>query len=107
MPSKYSRSSTFRVAAAFFVAQLFGSSFGLAFNRSSLPSTSSSGHRQLIGRHTPTPGRRIIVAIGDLHGDLEQTYKVLELVNVLTPSRHWNPDSGVDVLVQVGDIADR
>ena len=114
MPSKTSRPIALQFAAALFVAHLFGAASGLAFNRSSLPSKQGTVHSQPIQRGRPTSWKRTVVAIGDLHGDLEATSDVLALIGVLNPSTHWdkpnglwNPDSGVDVLVQVGDIVDR
>ncbi|KAJ7542822.1 hypothetical protein O6H91_09G013400 [Diphasiastrum complanatum] len=52
------------------------------------------------------PGRRI-VAVGDLHGDLEQTRRALRLAGVLSieDQDHWV--GGSTVLVQVGDLLDR
>ncbi|EKF37722.1 serine/threonine protein phosphatase, putative [Trypanosoma cruzi marinkellei] len=48
-------------------------------------------------------GRRI-VAVGDLHGDLNQTLSVLHLVGLVNRRQHW---IGKDTyLVQLGDILD-
>lgn len=52
------------------------------------------------------PGRRI-VAVGDLHGDLERTQLALRLAGVLSSDGHNNWIGGSDVLVQVGDVLDR
>uniref|UniRef100_A0ACD5VRF8 Uncharacterized protein n=2 Tax=Avena sativa TaxID=4498 RepID=A0ACD5VRF8_AVESA len=53
------------------------------------------------------PGRRI-VAVGDLHGDINQTRAALVMAGVLCPESDghvWT--GGQTVLVQVGDILDR
>ncbi len=46
-----------------------------------------------------------IVAIGDLHGDLSQTYKILQLANILDENYEWIAKD--TVLIQTGDIVDR
>ncbi len=51
-----------------------------------------------------TPARRI-VAVGDLHGDLEATERALRLAGAIDDRRHWI--GGDLVLVQTGDILDR
>lgn len=53
-------------------------------------------------RHT-TAGR--VVAIGDLHGDLEATKRVLRLAGVMNEQGSWS--GGKSVLVQTGDVLDR
>ena len=55
-------------------------------------------------------GRRIqystrIVAVGDLHGDIGNAQKVLEMARVVDSDGMWSGE--VDVLVQTGDIIDR
>ncbi|BBN17328.1 hypothetical protein MPTK1_7g13670 [Marchantia polymorpha subsp. ruderalis] len=52
------------------------------------------------------PGRRI-VAIGDVHGDLERTEAALRLAGVLSSDGQGRWVGGSSVLVQVGDILDR
>ncbi|KAL3680820.1 hypothetical protein R1sor_023776 [Riccia sorocarpa] len=52
------------------------------------------------------PDRRI-VAIGDVHGDLERTESALKLAGVLSSDRKGHWIGGSTVLVQVGDILDR
>lgn len=49
------------------------------------------------------PGR--VVAVGDLHGDLEQTLAVLRLAGVVDAEGHWS--GGATVLVHTGDSLDR
>lgn len=51
------------------------------------------------------PATRRIVAIGDLHGDLEATERALRLAGALDDAGHWA--GGGLVLVQTGDILDR
>ncbi|CAL8998892.1 unnamed protein product [Prunus brigantina] len=52
------------------------------------------------------PGRRI-VAVGDLHGDLDQTRCALEMAGVLSPDGQDLWTGGETVLIQLGDILDR
>jgi len=52
------------------------------------------------------PNRRI-VAIGDLHGDLERTLWALQLAGVLSNDGLHRWTGGTTVLVQVGDVLDR
>eukprot|EP01084_Bolivina_argentea_P242540 406837_1 len=46
-----------------------------------------------------------IIAIGDLHGDLDQTYKLLQLSGILNKSKEWIAND--TILIQTGDIVDR
>ncbi|KAI0319218.1 Metallo-dependent phosphatase-like protein [Amylostereum chailletii] len=46
-----------------------------------------------------------IVAVGDLHGDIGNAHKVLEMANVVDAKGMWS--GKVDVFVQTGDIIDR
>ena len=46
-----------------------------------------------------------IVAVGDLHGDIENAQKVLEMARVVDSNGRWSGE--VDVFVQTGDIIDR
>ncbi|XP_021678575.2 shewanella-like protein phosphatase 1 isoform X2 [Hevea brasiliensis] len=52
------------------------------------------------------PGRRI-VAVGDLHGDLEQARRALEMAGVLSSDGEDLWIGGETVLIQLGDILDR
>jgi hypothetical protein len=63
--------------------------------------------RSLLG---DVPGRRIqhstrIVAVGDLHGDIGNAQKVLEMARVVDSDGMWSGE--VDFFVQTGDIIDR
>lgn len=63
--------------------------------------------RSLLG---DVPGRRIqhstrIVAVGDLHGDIGNAQKVLEMARVVDSDGMWSGE--VDIFVQTGDIIDR
>ncbi|KAG0616930.1 hypothetical protein M758_5G152700 [Ceratodon purpureus] len=62
------------------------------------------------GEDPPTvvyaPDRRI-VAIGDLHGDIERTQWALQLAGVLSKDGQHRWTGGTTVLVQVGDVLDR
>jgi Calcineurin-like phosphoesterase len=46
-----------------------------------------------------------IVAVGDLHGDIGNAQKVLEMARVVDSDGMWSGE--VDVFVQTGDIIDR
>ncbi|XP_030537506.1 shewanella-like protein phosphatase 1 isoform X1 [Rhodamnia argentea] len=52
------------------------------------------------------PGRRI-VAVGDLHGDLEQARRAFQMAGVLSSDGQDNWTGKETVLVQLGDILDR
>ncbi|KAJ0083785.1 hypothetical protein Patl1_31002 [Pistacia atlantica] len=52
------------------------------------------------------PGRRI-VAVGDLHGDLDQTRYALEMAGVLSSDGQDLWTGGETVLIQLGDVLDR
>jgi Calcineurin-like phosphoesterase len=63
--------------------------------------------RSLLG---DVPGRRVqhftrIVAVGDLHGDIGNAQKVLEMARVVDSDGMWSGE--VDFFVQTGDIIDR
>lgn len=53
---------------------------------------------------TPAFTRRI-VAVGDLHGDFPNAFKVLQMAHVVDKHGDWTGD--VDFFVQTGDIIDR
>jgi hypothetical protein len=48
---------------------------------------------------------RKIVAVGDLHGDLPNALKVLQMAHVVDADGNWSGE--VDFFVQTGDIIDR
>lgn len=52
-----------------------------------------------------TPAGERVVAIGDVHGDLEATRAALRLAGVMDAEDHWS--GGNDTLVQTGDQLDR
>lgn len=52
---------------------------------------------------TPTPGR--VVALGDLHGDLDVTRRALRLAGAIGADDHWS--GGKLTVVQTGDVIDR
>ncbi|XP_022859811.1 shewanella-like protein phosphatase 1 isoform X2 [Olea europaea var. sylvestris] len=74
------------------------------------PASSSTRSPVVVNGHPPTfvsaPGRRI-VAVGDLHGDLDKARYALEMAGVLSRdgSNLWV--GGETVLIQLGDILDR
>ena len=51
----------------------------------------------------PAAGR--IVAIGDVHGNLDGLVAILQKANLIDQTRHWTGDSAT--LVQTGDLLDR
>ena len=51
------------------------------------------------------PGAKRVVAVGDVHGDITQLRKVLQLAGAIDKQDHWI--GGKLVLVQVGDQLDR
>ncbi|KDP35155.1 hypothetical protein JCGZ_10689 [Jatropha curcas] len=53
--------------------------------------------------HYPTPNR--LVAIGDLHGDLEKSKQALRLAGLIDGSDRWS--GGSATVVQIGDVLDR
>jgi hypothetical protein len=91
------------VAASFDEAAAFGKSNGFV-DMGALPIQFENG------QDPPTvvfaPNRRI-VAIGDLHGDLERTQSALQLAGVLSTDGEHRWVGGTTVLVQVGDVLDR
>lgn len=90
------------------VAFVVGGSKWLYFGRGSsrLVCCASAGGGT-VGRVYPCrfADAKRIVALGDLHGDLEATEEALTLGGVLGPSGEWI--GGDTVLVQVGDVFDR
>ncbi|KAF3970630.1 hypothetical protein CMV_005692 [Castanea mollissima] len=81
-------------------------------NSSSSSSSSSSLNLKpiVVNGNPPTfvsaPGRRI-VAVGDLHGDLDQARCALEMAGVLSSDGEDLWTGGETVLIQLGDILDR
>jgi hypothetical protein len=49
--------------------------------------------------------KRRIIGIGDLHGDLENTIRVLEMAKIINSKQEWI--AGTDIMVQTGDVVDR
>jgi hypothetical protein len=45
--------------------------------------------------HSQNDSLRRIIAIGDLHGDYEQTIKVLQLANVIDDNETWSGNNGI------------
>ncbi|XP_075634065.1 shewanella-like protein phosphatase 1 isoform X1 [Castanea sativa] len=76
------------------------------------PNSSSSLNLKpiVVNGNPPTfvsaPGRRI-VAVGDLHGDLDQARCALEMAGVLSSDGEDLWTGGETVLIQLGDILDR
>ncbi|KAH8498689.1 hypothetical protein Peur_073877 [Populus x canadensis] len=77
------------------------------------PTSSSTGGALkpiVINGDPPTfvsaPGRRI-VAVGDVHGDLDQARCALEIAGVLSSDGHDLWTGGETVLIQLGDVLDR
>ncbi|TFY61470.1 hypothetical protein EVJ58_g4488 [Rhodofomes roseus] len=57
------------------------------------------------GGHEARPYTRRIVAVGDLHGDMPNAQKVLQMAGVVDEHGDWSGE--VDFFVQTGDIIDR
>ncbi|KAI0671752.1 Metallo-dependent phosphatase [Trametes maxima] len=55
--------------------------------------------------HVDGKFKRTIVAVGDLHGDLPNAHKVLQMAGIVDEDGNWS--GGVDFFVQTGDIIDR
>jgi hypothetical protein len=68
-------------------------------------SVSSTSHHPSGEHHTSNTFTRRIVAVGDLHGDFGNSFKVLRMANVIDDDGDWSGD--VDYFVQTGDIVDR
>ncbi|XP_030963887.1 shewanella-like protein phosphatase 1 isoform X1 [Quercus lobata] len=80
------------------------------YSSSSSPSSSLNLKPIVVNGNPPTfvsaPGRRI-VAVGDLHGDLDQARCALEMAGVLSSDGEDVWTGGETVLIQLGDILDR
>ncbi len=70
------------------------------------PPSESHGHGDAgdVAVRTRWPAAERVVAVGDVHGDLGATERVLELAGV-AKGGHWT--GGKTILVQVGDVLDR
>ena len=68
------------------------------------PPTPFSSGASLSARLTPSAVDRV-VAIGDLHGDLEAARKALRLAGAIDSDDHWS--GGTLAVVQTGDVLDR
>jgi hypothetical protein len=68
-------------------------------------SVSSTSHHPSGEHRTSKTFTRRIVAVGDLHGDFGNAFKVLRMANVIDDDGDWSGD--VDYFVQTGDIVDR
>jgi hypothetical protein len=62
-------------------------------------------HESQTSSNTPSPFTRKIVAVGDLHGDLPNALKVLQMAHVVDAHGNWSGE--IDFFVQTGDIIDR
>ncbi|THH09178.1 hypothetical protein EW146_g8759 [Bondarzewia mesenterica] len=76
-----------------------------AFYHRNTPSLNSQLTSQPNNVYDVPEHRSRIVAVGDLHGDIENAQKVLQLAGVVDSAGAWSGD--VDVFVQTGDIIDR
>lgn len=79
----------------------------VACSTGSSSAASSTAEADLLDTVRPraqaAPGR--VVAVGDLHGDLQQALVTLRLAGLVNGSGHWS--GGSTTLVQTGDITDR
>lgn len=78
----------------------------LAYHSSSLKSLSS---QQFFGSNSINDAviQRRVVAVADLHGDLEHAHNVLRMAHLIDNDEVPNWIGGHDVLVSTGDIVDR
>ncbi|CAN1343051.1 Shewanella-like protein phosphatase 2 [Linum perenne] len=65
--------------------------------------TPSDGSLPSLRTRYPNPSR--LIAIGDLHGDLEKTKQAFHLASLIDGSDRWS--GGNTTVVQVGDVLDR
>lgn len=76
----------------------------LAFWRYLVPE--KSGHVSIPTEEPSRVGRRV-VAVADLHGDLDHAYNVLRMAELVDEARVPRWIGGHDILVSTGDIVDR
>lgn len=98
------RPSTLLTILCVFVPLIFISAF-YHRNPPSLNAQLVSQHSDVYDTPLSDMRRSRIVAVGDLHGDLGNAQKVLEMAGVVDSTGAWSGD--VDVFVQTGDIIDR
>lgn len=58
--------------------------------------------------YAPAPRPRFarkIIAVGDIHGDIGNAERILQMAGVVDEDNNWS--GNVDVFVQTGDIIDR
>lgn len=67
--------------------------------------THETPSRPGLDRPTRFPGAERIVAVGDVHGDVAATRRVLRLAGLIDAADHWS--GGTTVFVQTGDQLDR
>ncbi|KAI0058684.1 Metallo-dependent phosphatase [Artomyces pyxidatus] len=84
------------------IAALYRSSY---INIPRLPTYSDTQSFQSVSSQERIERRSRIVAVGDLHGDIGNAQKVLEMAGVVRSDGTWS--GNVDVFVQTGDIIDR
>jgi len=91
------------------VALLVASLVSLACTRTSRTSTEPGPTPQPkaapVSLRAPVAGPARVVAIGDLHGDLDATRRSLRLAGALSETDHWS--GGTLTVVQTGDTIDR
>jgi hypothetical protein len=79
---------------------------GVAHERTSPPTDAPEASRSKNDdRPTRFPSAARIVAVGDVHGDLQATLRVLRLGGLIDADNHWS--GGDTVFVQTGDQLDR
>ncbi|WWC59955.1 uncharacterized protein I303_102518 [Kwoniella dejecticola CBS 10117] len=75
--------------------------------------SNSTAPKSEVKPHPPSPStengepvfRQRLVAVGDLHGDIQNAQKVLRMAGLIDSQANWI--GGQDILVQTGDIVDR
>jgi hypothetical protein len=69
------------------------------------PATVAESPCSTAGGMTTLPGAARVVAIGDVHGDLERTRQALQLAGAIDDGDRWI--GGTLIVVQTGDVLDR
>jgi hypothetical protein len=78
---------------------------GIGCGKPEAPEVAGAGGVLPLDIPTRLPGVQRLVAIGDLHGDLEATRAALQLANAIDEADRWI--GGDLMVVQLGDILDR
>lgn len=105
MVFKHARTSSFLRALCFLGPIVTAAGTPLSEDGSQSNTNARHISSSAAGQATAHPFSRSIIAVGDLHGDFENAFKVLQMANVVDHHGDWSGD--VDFFVQTGDIVDR